>query len=407
MSEKVINSQKPLAIVMGRNYTTCLCMIRAAGMVGCDVILIQTCSKLGISRKIDRKSKYVIGYNYCPEPNRSALVDMILSYKNYREKVVLLPTDDYVASTIDLNLDVLKKDFLMPHVNNTQGEMLKIMDKFYQKSLAREVGMNVANGWICKFSNGHYEIPEGVTYPCFTKPQESYSGHLKNYLKRCNNREELETVLGYISKLSTVRKNSKAILIEEYVDIEQEYGIQGIAIEGKAIVPTIVQKDSSKAGLTATGHIFPITHFGDLQNKITSFIQKTHFTGIFDIDLYVKGGRFYFNELNTRLGAGSFALTYGIYNLPGLFIEYLLGRKDGSYNGPTEFKELSFASEKVLMEMYYDHQITMKQFRSTLDKSDILSLKFKEDQQPYKEFLKLYYILPLWRFLKKKKEKYA
>ena len=391
---------KPLALVMGRNYTTRLTLTRACGMAGCDVVLIQTDKIKSRAQKIDCQSKYVVKCHCCPEPDKQLLIDTILQYKNEERKPILIPADDYVAATIDEHLDLLQPDFLMPHADNKQGEVLRIMDKDYQKSIARSVGMPVAEGWICHFDGEKYTIPQDVKYPCYAKPQESYSAPLKNLQKRCDTKEELETLLG-----RAVKSYQLPYLVEEFIDITKEYGVQGVSFGDHAILPGVVFKDSSRKGLTATGYIHPITDVPGLEKQLSDFMRATHFTGIFDIDLFESNGKFYFNELNTRLGANGFALTYGVSNVPGLFVQYLLGQEDISYDGPTDFQPLSFASEKVIRDMYYDGTLSLKAYKDLLKKSDVLSLKYQEDDGPFKQFAKLDRILPLWRWLRNMKKR--
>lgn len=403
MLEKEIKEigSRPIVIVMGRNYTTRLTLTRSAGMVGCDVILIQTDKKRNRYQKIDKKSKFVSRCHYCPEPNKELLLQTILLYSNVNQKKILLPADDYVASVVDENLNQLKENFLLPHVNFSQGMVLNLMEKDYQKKLAEKVGMNVARAWVCYYKNGKYAIPEDIRFPCFTKPQESYSAALKHFLKKCDNKEQLEALLNKVAKTYQL-----PFLIEEYINITKEYGVQGVSLNDKSIIPTIVYKDSNRRGLTATGRIFPISSIPGLQEKLSDFMRETHFTGIFDIDLFESKGQFYFNELNVRLGANGFALTYGIYNVPGIFIKNLLDQSDGGYNGPIEFKEKSFASEKVIRDMYYDGTLSFEQYKRTQKEADILSLMFDSDNGPYHEFSKLDRILPLWRQLRKWKKQF-
>ncbi len=395
-----MNNKRPLAFVMGRNYTTRLTLTRAAGMAGCDVVLIQTDKRKSRVQKIDRSSKYVVACHYCPEPDKELLIDTIMQYSKGEQKPILIPADDYAAATIDEHLDDLSPLFHMPHANKTQGEVLKIMDKDFQKGIAKSIGMPVAEGWVCRFLGERYDIPAEVKYPCYAKPQESYSAPLKHLQKRCNTREELERLLEKAAKSYRL-----PYLVEEFIDITKEYGVQGVAFGKRIILPSVVFKDSSRKGLTATGYIHPISDVPGLQEQLTEFMKRTQFTGIFDIDLFESNGKFYFNELNTRLGANGFALTYGVSNVPGLFIRYMLGDKDVVYDGPTDFKPLSFASEKVIRDLYYDGALTFKEYKDTLRQADILSLKYEGDNGPYDLFAKLDRILPLWRWLRNMKKK--
>ncbi len=401
LEEEIIanGGAKPLAIVMGRLYTTRLTLVRAAGMVGCDVVLIQTQEK-GYYLKTDSSSKYVTACHHCPEPDDKALVELILSYADKGRKVVLLPADDWVASVLDIHYDLLSKCCLLPNVCQKQGGILRLMDKDFQKAIARKIGARVAYGWLCQEEDGEYMIPDGITYPCFTKPQESYPRPLKYLQKRCDNEKELRAVLQRIPQGS-----HKTLLVEEYVEIEKEYGVQGATFEGRAVAPAVVAKDSSRQGITATGKILPIKNMPELKKQVDAFLKETGMTGIFDIEFFESKGRLYFNEFNVRLGANGFALTYGVSNVPGLYVKYMLGESDGMYVGPTEFEIKSFASEKVLRDFIYDRIMSVKEFKNVVKNSDILCLKNEEDNKPFKEFSKVNLILPLWRWLKELKKK--
>ena len=129
-------------------------------------------------------------------------------------------------------------------------------------------------------------------------------------------------------------------------------------------------------------------------------MEKTQFTGIFDVDLYECKGKLYFNELNVRLGANGFALIYGVANVPGIFVKEMLGIHDDVSIIPKDFIDKSFASEKVLRDMYNDNTISYKRFKSYLKEADILSLKFKDDNGPYEAFCKINSFLPLRNFIR-------
>lgn len=392
-----ISEPKPLAVVMGRLYATRLTLTRGAGLVGCDVVIIHTDRLTYENRlmKIDKCSKYVIEYRYCPQSDDTLLVNTILEYCQNKRKVVLLPADDWVASVLDKHFDILSKYCLVPNIHQTQGLILKLMDKYNQKAIARRIGLNVAKGWLCSIVDGEYQIPKDVTYPCFIKPQESYSGHLKSFLKKCDSEKEMKALLNRVIKV-----NPKPILIEEYIGITKEYGVQGATFEGRAVVPAVVEKDSTRQGVTATGKIAPIKKIPELQKHVNAFLEEIGMTGIFDMEFYESNGKLYFNEFNVRLGANGFALTYGVANIPGLYVKYMLGESDGIYNGPIDFLPKSFASEKVIRDLYYDREITLKQYKDIIQNSDILCLKNNEDKKPYKEFSKVNHILPMWRWIK-------
>ncbi len=396
-----LDNQRPLAIVMGRLFTTRLTLVRAAGMVGCDVVLIQTHKIKNVYLKIDGNSKYVVARHHCPEPNEKALIELILSYTGKGRKIVLLPADDWVASVLDKHYDELSKDCLVPNVDNQQGGVLRLMDKDFQKAIAQKIGANVAQGWLCKEVDGTYQIPQEITYPCFTKPQESYTRPLKHLQKRCDTRKELEETLDKISKVY-----HKPILVEEFVEITKEYGVQGAVFEGEAIIPSAVEKTMSRRGITAAGRIFPITQMPELQTHVKKFLKETKMTGIFDIEFYESNGKLYFNEFNVRLGANGFALTYGVSNIPGLYVKYRVGESNGVYEGPVDFEAKTFVSEKVVRDIYYEEQgVTFKEYKELVKNADINCIKCSDDIEPYRIFSQYDFFLPTKLQLRKLKKK--
>ncbi len=391
-------SKKPLAIVMGRNYTTRLTLVRAAGMVGCDVVVIRTSEGSVFFKPVDEKSKYVIETISIPQtPN--VLIETINSFRKKRNKIILLPADDFAAGTIDLHLYELEKDFLMPHVNHAEGAVVQLMDKSHQKDLAQKAGLKVAKGWLAEYVDGKYHFPSDIIYPCFVKPNESLKDHLKSYMKKCDNEDELKKALAAFAGVYHA-----PVLIEEFRQIDDEYGVQGASFGNSSVFPSIVRKKDCREGLTATGELLPIEKYSFVREKLSKFLELTQFSGVFDVDLYVSGGEWYFNELNVRLGANGFALTYGVANVPGLFISYMLQGESSVENKAERFESFSFASENVLRNMYFDRIISYKQYKDDVKGAKVLSIPFPGDDGPWKELQKTEWFMPAYKCLKTMKK---
>ena len=128
------------AIVMGRNYMSLLSMARCAGMAGCDVAIIRTVRKMpsnDVKSKfkhflkggsVDEKCRFVKKYSYAIEPDSDSLIRTIKECTIMGEKSILLPADDFTASTVDMYLDDFKGDFLCPSINGEAGKVVAIMD---------------------------------------------------------------------------------------------------------------------------------------------------------------------------------------------------------------------------------------------------------------------------------------
>ena len=368
-------------VVIGRNYTSRLGMIRAVGMAGYGVIVIKTNGAPG-SKDIDAYSKYVKDYLYAREPNREELIKVILSLKSDKEKTILIPVDDYAASTIDEHIDLLKKDFLFPNIGMEQGAINRLMDKNIQKDLARKAGLNVANGWVVDIKNHTYSLPDDIEYPVFPKPQISFKGN-KRCMKKCKDETELRRVLDDVA-----RQRDCPMLLEQYIEIDKEYALLGFSDGVNVEIPGMLQMlESGKGGhrgVTLFGKIFPVDNTNFL-NQLKQFIQSQRFVGLFDIDAYENQGVIYFNELNLRFGASGYAVTSSGVNLPQCLINNLLEAKS-CICGKVQ-SETSFVNEKVAYDDWYDGFISTKGYESFISKADFTFVKSDIDLKPYEIFM--------------------
>ena len=374
--------ERRLAIVMGRNYTSRLGMIRAAGAAGCDVAVIQTDRDGGKGKKpVDAFSRYVTaGYFRSPQPDTGHLIALLLREFGDREsRPVLLPTDDYTAGAVDQNLDALKTHFLLPGIRGEQGRVVDCMDKARQKAMARDAGFDVAKGWTATWLNGRYAIPEDVGFPCFIKPEISFKGAGKQNMQRCDTREQLEKALSGFEG-----REDYPILIEQYIDIDHEYDIPGLALDQRIVIPGIIQKAEIFWGVTASGTMLPMAEYPQIREKTERFMKQFGFTGLIDIELLESGGVFYFNELNLRFGASGFAMTGSGVNLPGTFIRHLCG--EPLPEAPCMAGRRTFASEKVLLQAYTGGRLSGKEYRSELDRADFTFIANDKDPAPYRAF---------------------
>lgn len=372
-------------VVIGRNYMSLLGMIRAVGIAGHEVIAIRTVKGLkkdGVKSNdsyIEKTSRYVKEH-YVIEQDRNKLIRFLLEeIAEDGSKMVLIPVDDFVASTIDLNLINLRDYFVFPSVNNEPGEVVKLMDKNFQKKLAKECGLTVVEGWKIDICNGQYTIPSGIKYPVFTKPEISYLGN-KRCMKKCNNEKELKDVINFI-----LTGKECPLLVEQFIDIEQEYALLGCVVDGKVYIPGLIHmiRDGSGAhkGVTMIGNISPLDPSKETFELLKKYIARTEFNGLFDIDLYESKGQLYFNELNLRFGASGYALTASGVNLPGLWIDSLNKNRVLQLEN-TDIRNSVFVNEKVVYDDYFGGYISKKEAQNFINSADIRFLESKADMSP-------------------------
>lgn len=395
-------------VVIGHGYTSRLAVIRSVAQIGCEITVIvmagrgRFSKKLNTKKPIDCYSKYVSHVFYCYCQDELGLIQLLLDKcTDTQKKVIIIPDSDFSAAVIDKNQDILREHFLFPHIHHTPGAVELWMDKMKQKTLATTIGLSVASSTIIRVEKGHFEIPEIVNYPCFTKPLATIVGGKQN-MKRCNNEEELKEVL-----YNTCDIGDMHVLVEDYKQIEIEYAALGFSDGHEVIIPGVIQIiDLAKGfhfGVARRGKIMPIDGFEELIDKFKQFVLSVGFVGVFDIDFYKSGGEIYFDELNLRIGGSMCAYTQMGVNLPAMMVKTLMGESIADVQ-----KQIShtatYVNERMLLDDWYYGFISTKEYDRQIKSTEISFIKDEKDPAPQfifrKEFVWYYIKRLLWRVVK-------
>lgn len=385
-------TSKPLVVVLSRNYATGLSVIRSLGAAGFTVDLVASAYKQGTST-IAASSKYVrntveVISKKVKDGDDVELVDELLKYRGkQKDKPVLFPTDDYTASVMDLNKDKLQDIFIMPEiVGGTTGSMTEKMNKTVQGELARQAGIRTPLEWIISLEN-EIEIPKDMVYPCFVKPIESISGY-KREMKAC---EDEETLLRHLNKLRRKFSN-RSILIQEFLEIENEIDFSGVCLDQEIIIPAVIKKTNVaqyEKGVTLSGILVPFEELDQkLQDSIITMLKSLHYFGMFDFELSIVGDKIYFNEVNLRSGGPNYSYFMSGVNLPALFVNEALGRGHSPRDERVDAYGKSFIYEKIAWEDYINGFMTKKELKKCISEADITLLCSDEDPVPGEIFNK-------------------
>lgn len=317
----------------------------------------------------------------------TALLNELLKYKGKCEqKPVLFPTDDYTASVMDSNRNVLSEIFIMPGiVGAEQGVMTETMNKDVQAEIAKAVGVPVPAQWIVSLSGG-FEIPEDMVYPCFVKPLESITGYKKE-MGACNDELELRMHLDNLARAY----EDRSVLVQEFLDIDNEIDISGVCLDQKVVIPAIIRKTDVaeyEKGVTMAGALYPFEELGELCDKIVAMMKSLHYVGMFDLELNIAGGRILFNEINFRSGGPNFSYFMSGVNLPALVVTELLGRGHSPEDEMVDEYGKSFIYEKVAWDDYLNGYLTKAQLDAKLAAADIRLLINDDDPKPGKVLMK-------------------
>lgn len=382
-------------IVVGRNYSSNLCMTRSIGQAGYAVEVLRIFDKkprrinLFSHLKPDAYSKYVKGYHVCTcNKNASLVADALLSLASETEKTLLIPTDDFAADAIDSHYELLKKYFLLPNVQDLENGISKLMCKEYQKELAKAAGLSVTNGCIIRTEHGTFSIPDSINYPCFIKPNISKNS-IKTIMQKCNTKEELTQVLQTYSK-----EQDLEILVEDYIEITNEYSLLGLSTKNNVIAPGFFRVEeggnTNSRGVTLTGRTLSCFPKQELISKCIEFVKTLKYEGLFDIDLIESAdGTLYFAEINLRFGASGYAFTESGVNLPKMFADYMFFQKKPE-NICISHDNRLFLSEKMLLEEYATNQRKFTSVKRHMQNAEIYFIKSADDPHPYRHFRRFY-----------------
>ena len=374
----------PCVVVLGKNYSTSLGVIRALGRAGYPVQLLYITAKKGGAR-IAASSKYILQTIEQIGRNDDEIINRLQnSFVHKGERYVLFPTDDYTSSLIDRYRDVLRPHFLMPYIEGEkQGAVTHYMNKSVQMDLSRKFGLQSATSWEIDLSQSRIPIPQDVSFPCFCKPTISARGY-KREICRCNTREELEKKLIDLQRI----KRERTVLIQEFLEIQDEFSISGVCFGEDIYLPALLKKlciAEHEKGVTLLGKVCPFGKLESVKEKLTAMLASIHYYGMIDIELFYSNGELYFNELNFRSSGVGYAVTQAGVNLPAMFVQRLTGQS-GIADDKIEYG-LCFLYDKAAYEDYIFGHITRDDFENYKDTADFTMLFDDLDTEPSRLFL--------------------
>lgn len=380
---------KQPVIIIGSNPASRLALIRAVGEVeGCRVTIVNMVSQLPDKpfRTIDSYSKYVDGVLFARKFDADGLADLLLSKcQDERAKPIIMSIDDDSACLVDTIQNRLHDKFYYSHIQHQPGAIAGLMDKSKQKQLAKECGFNVVEAWPVDCADGKYTVPDGVKYPCYVKGRLSYRSE-KRYQKKCKSREELEKWLQVLAA-----HNHSPLLIEEFIEIDKDYGVIGFSDTSKVILPGIVELfDCGKGSARGVAVYGEVNDFGlneTLKPKIEQMMQRLQLMGLFNIDLVTSHGKWYFVEINMRFAAYGYAVCKAGVNLPAFQIYSMLSMDDSCLS--THVKNgFRYVNERGVFNDVAGGFRTLKEYRMMLKEADCRLIFQDDDPEPYRQFRK-------------------
>ena len=361
-------------IVIGGSHYNTLGVIRSLGEVNIKVYAIITNKN---KYAYIKKSKYLKNYDIIEE-NEEEIKKILLSKYSNHNKAVLIPTSDFAALFIDKNLNELKNYFVVPNIDNKQGKMEELMNKYNQFNLAKKNNIKIAETFELDLN----KIDEDkITYPNILKPITSAYGK-KMDIVICENKKEFK------EKVDVLRnKGYEKILFQELIDFDYECGITGCSYNGTIIIPGIIKKERiypPKRGSTCYAKYVQDNNI----QSIVKMLKSLKYNGFFDIEFFVKNKNIYLNEINFRTGAYHYASNYGNVNIVYLYL--LLINNKNILNKKIE-KEYYFQEDIADLKLVFKRKISLLDYIKSFKKAKVHLTLNKHDMKPF--FYKILYII--------------
>lgn len=369
-------------IVIGKNYSNTLGVVRALGSAGysVDVIFVYFYKSV---LPIVSKSKYIDRFYAIKDKDDNQILSLLETYSN-GNKIPLIPTDDYSVSLIDANKDKLERWFYTPHVKSgAKYSVSELMVKKVQNDIALLCGLKVIPSWyIDLVGNKEFTIPSDIVFPCFVKPLVSSQG-TKYEITTCHDIKELEITL---EKLQQARTN-RTILIQKFITIVEEYSMPGISTEDNVFFPAVLKKVETgqrARGVTLVGKILNPEVETSTVSKVIDFAKELNYVGLIDIEFFKDAdGETYYCETNFRSSGVLYSIIKAGCNLPSMIVQYL---QTGVFQKQDiEYGKLFF-NDKARLEDYMFGHISLPHYMTIGRKCDYSLLNDKKDFIPQVEF---------------------
>lgn len=361
-------------VIIGGNHHNMLGVVRAFGEKGIlSNVIITNANKYCFIKK----SKYIKNCDIISENEKDIINLLKQKYSKLNKKAVLIPTSDFAALVIDKNLKSLEKRFIVPNINNRENKIVEYMDKYNQYKIIKESEINIAQSWELNLQSKKI-IPNNITYPCILKPLVSAYAS-KGDITICDDKESLLAALEKYKKL-----NYSDAILQEYIKFDQEYGLIGCVHNGNIILPGIIKKERiypQKRGNVSYGVIDKLENSTVNFESLFQLLKKLNYSGMFDIEVFVKDNKFYLNEINFRNSGNSYLYTYC-----DVYIVYLWYLMVCNENLKNEIKKVNnnyyFTDEILEIKQLLSRNISIQEWNNARKSSKISFLINRRDFVP-------------------------
>jgi predicted ATP-grasp superfamily ATP-dependent carboligase len=368
-----MSSKQNVVYVVGGDHHNGLGLARIFGLNGVEVrsLVAGDCKKSFL-----RKSKYVSESLVFPTEKNA--YDYLSKLPECDLKPFIIPYSDTSALELDKRLDEFKDRYYVPSINNTQGEIARLMDKQNQYAFAKSAGIRMAYTVTADIKAESHPELDRMPFPCIIKPVISAEGH-KRDIAICKDRDELLSVVNKYKEHGYYRA-----LVQEYLTIDYEIDVFGCTLKQKPFICQIpthtIRSWLPKGGTNSFSRIITETKIVSGCKRIIEAVKNCGFYGLYDIELFVVHGEIILNEVNLRNSGDVYMGLAQKYYYPYAWYCDVLGEKIKILPNPTraDYTMTECADFRNVL----THHVGLSEWFRDYRKCKDYALRFKGDMGP-------------------------
>lgn len=318
------------------------------------------------------QSKYNVKYKEFAS-NQEIYTHLINTFKNEGCKPIIITGGDDISVFIDQHKEELEQYFIVSGTS-VKGTLTKYTDKNAMTQLAVEIGILCPESQYCQWDTNI----EDIEYPCLIKPSHEKPGHYNEFkFKVCKNKTELKRTL------KVVRHDSEFIL-QRCIPKEKDLLIYGARMwDGNTILAGAFIKDRlAECGSGSHGILTSKIPQSIDTSKISEFLDKIDYHGLFSFEYGLVGNEAYFFEVNLRNDGTSHYFYQAGANLPLAYVLSCAG-KDYSQINTTVKEDRWYIDELFDIENVINGTISIKQYKKDKQEATIFKYWDSEDIGPW------------------------
>lgn len=367
-----------LVVIGGDHYNT-YGIVRSLGEQGVkSEVLVLGCKQ---KSSFVLKSKYV-EVGFACQRHEKAIEYLAKHYNDTTINIVICCSDEAEELIVEY-YDKLSDKFILPVCENPQ-ETLRLMNKMAIGNLAESYGIRIPKSWKVV----DRIIPNGIAFPCLTKPMESTKGH-KSDIVVCHNEEELTAVINDPNRCSDY-------VVQEYIEYEKEISVLGAVLQnGEVVLSGCIDKlRTCMIGTSSFAVMMDNSILGDNVDKLKDLMKRSSYKGLFSAEFLKKDDRFFFLEVNFRNDGNTYVATASGQNLPYLYVMSCL--KENKLKEKSAHYPCYFMLEIEDFMTRCRNGVSYRQWKQELKQADCCLVYNNDDKAPFRKKIKLI----LWSYIK-------